>query len=608
MNPRFRSILLPLALLALAPAAGASPISDLLGSTSGGDFLHPDDAFVVEVVSASADEIEVRWTVADGYYMYEHRFGFELPNGGEVSLGEPDFPPGELIEDEFFGESVVHFRDAWISLPVSGGRLGDRLDLTLRFQGCAEAGLCYPPLTREATVVLGGGTAETTDPGAAPRISDQDRMAGLVADGQLFLVLAVFFGLGLLLSLTPCVLPMVPILSSLIIGQGPDITTRRAFGLSLAFVLAMALTYTSAGVLAGMLGYNLQAVLQQPAVLTLFAAIFVLLALAMFGFYELQVPQRFQDALTRLSNRQQAGTYTGVGLMGLLSALIVGPCVAAPLAGVLLVISQTGDPVRGGLALFALSMGMGMLLLVVGTSAGRLVPRGGPWTVAIKAAFGVLLLGVAVWMLERFLPPAVAMSLWSTLIVMSGIYLGAFDATPDGGWRRFWKGAGVLMVAWGLIVLLGAATGGQDPLRPLHGTGLLGGTAVSGPVEGFRDIDRSDEFDRILAEAPGDRPVMLEFYADWCVDCRRMQRYTFSDAEVRAAMGEMTLIKADVTRYTGDHRRLLERFGLFGPPAILFFDPSTGRELRELRLVGEMGAEAFLAHLERVETRNSGAH
>jgi thioredoxin:protein disulfide reductase len=402
------------------------------------------------------------------------------------------------------------------------------------------------------------------------------------------------------------VLPMVPILSSLIIGQGPDISTRRAFALSLTFVLAMALTYTAAGVTAGMLGYNLQAVLQQPAVLVSFAAIFVVLSLAMFGFYQLQVPQRFQDWLTRLSSRQQAGTYTGVGFMGLLSALIVGPCVAAPLAGVLLVISQTGDPVRGGLALFALSLGMGMLLLVVGTSAGRLMPRTGPWMKGIKAAFGVLLLGVAVWMLERILPAAIAMTLWSALLVMSGIYLGALDGRVEGGWPRFWKGAGVLLTAWGLIVLLGAATGGQDPLRPLHGTGLTGNTTASGPVTGFQNVNRGDEFDRLLAEAPADRPVMLEFYADWCVDCLRMQRYTFSDAEVRAAMGEMTLIKADVTRYTGDHRRLLERFGLFGPPAILFFDPSDGAELRELRLVGEKGPQAFLEHLDRVQSRLSG--
>ncbi len=600
----WRALLTALTLILLSTSSAFSQGLDVPGM-SGGDFLHPDEAFVMAVHSPDESTLQVEWTVAEEYYLYQHRFDFTTPTEG-LSLGEPIYPEAELIEDEFFGESLVHRGRAVIEIPVEGGEPGQEVMLNVRFQGCADAGLCYPPMDRDSPVVLASGgagqDAEQPSVEAPTGASDQDRLAGLVADGHPALIALIFFGFGLLLSFTPCVLPMVPILSSLILGQGERVSTRRAFGLSLTYVLAMALTYTTAGVAAGLLGHNLQAALQHPAVLVTFALVFGLLALSMFGFYQLQVPQSLQNALSRLSSRQQAGNYTGVGAMGFLSALIVGPCVAAPLAGALLVIGQTGDAVRGGLALFSMSMGMGILLLVVGTSAGRLMPRTGPWMNAVKIVFGFLLLAVGVWMLERILPAAAGLLLWSALLVMAGVYLGALDNlnAAAGGWRRFRKGAGLLILAWGMVLLLAAALGGKDPLRPMQGsllTELGSGSGTTAPA--FAMIGSQPELSSNLDEERN-RPLMLEFYADWCVDCVRMERRTFTDPDVRDRLERFDLLKADVTDYTQDHRELLEAHELFGPPAILFFD-HRGEEIRSLLLVGFMAPGEFDRHLARVQ-------
>ena len=596
------ALALALAGLLFASNLDAQDLGDF-GASSGGDFKHPEEAFVVQGFSDDDDRVLLEWEIADGYYLYEERFDFSVSDD-DVQLGEPRFPEAETIEDEWFGVSDVHFHQLVIELPVEGGTSGEALDLNIRYQGCAEDGLCYPPLDRPVTVQLAGDSQVPEVDGAGPTgtdeapSSEQDRLAGLVADAHPAVVAAAFFGLGLLLSLTPCVLPMVPILSSLILGQGPGLSTRRAFGLSLTYVLAMAATYTAAGVAAGLAGHNLQASLQHPAVLVSFAAVFVALALAMFGFYQLQVPQGLQERINRLANRQSAGSYTGVGVMGFLSALVVGPCVAAPLAGALLVISQTGDAFQGGVALFSMSLGMGVLLLVVGTSAGRFMPRTGPWMTAIKAAFGVLLLAVAIWMLERILPPTAYMSLWAALLVITGIYLGALEPVGEGrsGWYRLWKGVGLLALAWGLLTLIGGALGGNNPLRPLHGVTLAEGSGVETPE--FRKAAELERVEEVIADA--ERPVMLEFYADWCIECRNMERNTFTDAEVQAKLEGFELIKADVTDYNEAHRELLEAHELFGPPAILFFPPGELSEVRELRLVGEMGPDSFVEHLGRV--------
>ena len=431
---------------------------------------------------------------------------------------------------------------------------------------------------------------------------EQDRVATALMSGNRWLVILSLFGVGLLLTFTPCVLPMVPILTSIIVGRGASsgdgaASTRRAFMLSLVYVLAMAFTYTVAGVLAGLFGANLAAAFQDPWILSAFALVFVLLALSMFGFYVLQMPASWQARLAALGHRQRGGTYAGVGAMGTLSALLVGPCVAAPLAGVLIYIGQTGDPVLGGIALFALGMGMGVPLMVAGVSAGRLLPKAGAWMNAVKAVFGVMLLAVAIYLLERVVPESVALLLWAALFIVCAIYMGALDALApaSGGWRGLWKGAGLVILVYGALLMVGVAGGGGDLFRPLNGVGLA---ARERELE-FRPVKGIDGLNAELgAAAARGQVVMFDFYADWCVSCKEMERFTFSAPGVQAALADAVLLQTDVTANDALDQALLARFGLFGPPAILFFGPDR-RERRELRVIGYMGAGPFLRLVER---------
>ena len=410
--------------------------------------------------------------------------------------------------------------------------------------------------------------------------------------------MGLFLLAGLLLAFTPCVFPMVPILSGLIAGEGERMTTGRAFRLSLVYVLAMALVYTLFGVVAGLFGQNLQAVFQHPAVLIGFAGLFVVLSLAMFGFYELQLPSGVQTRLNEWSNRAEGGTLLGAGIMGALSALVVGPCVAPALMGALIYIGQSGDAVLGGLALFAMAIGMGIPLIVWGTSAGKLLPRAGGWMNAVKAVFGVGLLALAIWMLERVLPGAVIMLLWGALAIACGVYLGALMRLDPaaGGWRKLWQALGVVLLIVGAAQVVGALSGGRDWTRPLHH--LVGqggaGTAVEAPV--FREVDTLEQLQ--AAVAASDRPVFLDFYADWCVDCVRMERRTFPDSAVAERLGEFTLLKADITAYNDAHKVMLEHFGLIGPPAYLFF--RDGEELERYRMFGFLDPGDFLPLLDEV--------
>jgi len=562
-----------------------------------GEFLPADEAFRLIAQPISRDWVEVDWQIADGYYLYRHRLQFEATGAGQT-VGEALIPDGKEEHDEFFGDVEIYYDSLTVRLPVSA-KGGDPLQLKVGYQGCAEDGICYPPTTKIVSLDMGGpyvaGTLGPQSSGTVP-VSEQDRLAGLIMTGALPWVVASFFGFGILLAFTPCVLPMVPILSSVIVGQGTNIGTRRAVFLSIAFVLAMSLTYTIAGVVVAMLGQNLQAAFQHPLILTAFAAVFVALALAMFGVYELQVPAALQTRLSEISQRQKGGTLWGAGVMGVLSALIVGPCVAAPLAAALIVIGQTGDATRGGLALFALSLGMGTPLLAFGASAGRLLPAAGPWMNAVKAGFGFLLLGVAIWMLERILPAAVTLLLWGTLALAAGITMGGLTGLGDGAtWpRRFGKGAGLLAMLYGAMLLVGAATGGEDPLRPLASL-----TTTDDNVQhlAFRPIKSIQDLDRELAAADG-RLAMLDFYADWCVDCKKMDRYSFSDPAVIAALDGMLLLKADVTANDDVDQALLKRFGIFGPPTIAFFD-ADNREVRGFRQVGFSPANEFSEHVSR---------
>jgi thiol:disulfide interchange protein DsbD len=593
-------------------SSSQNPLQALAGlaSSLGGEteILHPDEAFVFSAEQSDDGNLIARWRITPGYYLYRDKFEFTLRGGQGVELGTVSLPPGEIKDDEFFGRIQVYKQDIEVPVPlITTADARGPINLVVKYQGCAEAGVCYPPQTKESPFKLTGDRGSgTPSPGASsgPALpaggSEQDRLASFLLEKPLWLSAGMFFLLGIGLAFTPCVFPMIPILSGIIIGQGTEITTRRAFTLSLVYVLAMALTYTIAGVVVALLGANLQIWFQDPWVLGTFAAVFVLLSLSMFGFYELQVPTSIQSRLSEISNRQGGGTLIGVGIMGFLSALIVGPCITAPLVAALLVIGQAGDPVLGATALFALSMGMGAPLLAIGTSAGKLLPRAGAWMDAVKAVFGVLLLAVAIWLVERVLPTAVTMALWAILLIVSAIYLGALDAIRDGatGWHRLWKGVGVVLLLYGALLLVGAAAGGRDVLQPLKGTTLAGATATGvEQTSAFRYVKGPQGLDQALREAASQsKPVMLDFYADWCVSCKEMEKYTFSDPRVQAAWSEAILLKTDVTANDAQDQALLKRFGLFGPPAILFFTPE-GDELRDYRVVGFVPPERFSKHV-----------
>lgn len=563
------------------------------------DLLPVEQAFALD--GAVFDDVVVlRWTIADGYYLYRHAFEIEAEGDGLV-LAEPQIPPGEMTVDEFFGETETYRHEVEVVVPIVRASAGAHT-LRIRSQGCADLGVCYPPhrqtLTLNFADVDGSAEPATAAPVSAPPqapVAEQDRLAAALS-GTPLLALSLFLVAGLLLAFTPCVFPMVPILSGLIAGEGDQVTTGRAFRLSVVYVLAMALVYTAFGVVAGMFGQNLQAVFQHPVVLSSFALLFVVLSLAMFGFYELQLPASWQTRLNQLSNRAEGGTLMGAGIMGALSALIVGPCVAPALMGALIYIGQTGDAVLGGAALFSMALGMGIPLVVWGTSAGKLLPRAGAWMSAVKAVFGIGLLALAIWMLERIVPPAVTMLGWGALAIACAVYLGALTRLDSdaAGWQRLWQALGVVLLIGGSAQLIGALSGGQDWTRPLHHLSG-GGSAATVSAPEFRVVNTLDELEEALATAPG--PTFLDVYADWCVDCVRMARRTFPDPQVVERLANFTLLKMDVTAYTADDQAMLSAFGLIGPPAYLFFNQ--GVERSELRSFGFMAPARFAAVLDQ---------
>ena len=597
--------------------AALGALSESLGFGGGGgedEILEPDQAFQFSMDVADPNTLVAYWQIAPDHYMYRGKISFDLPQGQTVQLGQVNLPPGEKKQDEFFGAIEVYHDQVKARLPlIRSGLEAIPLQLTATYQGCAEkTGICYPPIKKTlnfnlpiATSLI--ATAEAATPSSQSEVvSEQDQIAASLASGNTLLIILTFFGFGLLLAFTPCVFPMIPILSSIIVGQGEHITTRKAFIMSLTYVLAMALTYTVAGVIAGMVGENLQAAFQNPWVLGSFAAVFVALSLSMFGFYELQMPASLQSRLAEISNRQQGGHLAGVAVMGFLSALIVGPCVAAPLAGALIYIGQTGDAVLGGSALFALSLGMGAPLIAIGTSAGKLLPRAGAWMDAIKAVFGVMLLAVAIWMLDRVIPPAATMLLWAVLLIVSAVYMKALSPLgPDSsGWQKLGKGIGVVLLVIGSLELIGAAAGGRDYLQPLKGIGLGGAGAASTQQHlSLKRIKSVEDLNTELAEASNQgKMVMFDFYADWCVYCKDYEKYVFTDPRVQQALSNVVLLQADVTANDAQDKALLKHVKVTAPPAILFFDKHA-TEMRGYRLVGSMNADEFLAHVNKLTTR-----
>jgi thioredoxin:protein disulfide reductase len=565
--------------------------------------LDPEKAFRFSARLAADNMVEVRYQIAPGYYMYREKFSFAIDPAG-IRLGTPQLPAGKIREDQFFGK-VETYRDAvTILIPLQqDGDAPPLATLTAVSQGCADVGVCYVPQEQKAELRLAAFAAESVRGGvppssaAVPAQQAEDSLIAELFQGGFWLLVVSFFGFGLLLSFTPCVLPMVPILSGIIAGRGQHMTKMHGFMLSAAFVTGMAITYALAGVAAGLSGAMLSAALQSPWVLGGFAAVFVVLALSMFGFYELQLPVGLQSRLAEASNRLPGGHFAGVFVMGVLSALIVGPCVAAPLAGALLYISQSGDVMLGGAALFAMALGMGVPLLVVGASAGALLPKAGPWMETVKRFFGVLLLAVAIYLVSSLIPVFVQMLAWGVLLVIAAIYLRALDPLPPAahGFQRFSKGVGVIALVAGAAYLIGAFAGGRDVLQPLSGL-WPGQPAAVAPVA-FKRVNNLAELEQEVRNAGG-KTVMLDFYADWCVSCKEMERYTFTDAQVQARLANMVKLQVDVTANTPDHAVLLKRFRLFGPPGIVFFDRE-GQEIPGLRVIGFQPAAKFAAVLDR---------
>jgi len=609
MSMRWWTVVL-IALTALWGAAGAAAEEEL---------LEPDKAFRFSVRAVDVDTVEVNYRIARGYYLYKDKFKFSA-DANTVALGPPEYPKGLIHEDAFFGKSEIYRNEVRIRVPVDASAGPSRFKLKAQSQGCADIGVCYVPHEQTGTITLAASTAPGASssaallqklgaaggdaaaafsarrvPGQPAFVSDEDRFVSVLESGRLWAVLAFFFVAGIALTFTPCVLPMIPILSGIIVGEGRAATKQRALGLSLAYVSGMAIAYTGIGIAAALSGQLLSGALQNAWVLWALALIFILLALSMFGFYDLTLPSGLHARIAAASHRLPGGHFGGVALMGVLSAAIVSPCVAAPLAGALLYISQTRDVWLGGTALLSMALGMGVPLVLVGVSEGALVPKSGAWMKAVKQFFGVLLLAVAVWTVSPVIPPAAQMLAWAALLIGSAMFLRAIDPLPRrvSGWLRLWKGVGIMALLAGAALVIGALGGSRDPLAPL--SGLFAGLAEPAAALRFERVKTLPELESRLSQAT--RPVMLDFYADWCVTCKEMERFTFSDPRVKARLAEFTLLQADVTAGSAEDLALLQRFRLFGPPGIIFFD-AAGVEIAGVRVIGYQNAELFLRSLE----------
>jgi thiol:disulfide interchange protein DsbD len=595
-------------------ASGSASVLDGLRSL-GGDMempkvLPPDEAFLVAAAMTDAQTVRFDYTLTADTYLYRDKLAYAIKAPADVTVAKVETPAGEIKDDPSFGRTEVYHQDLSATVTLSRALTGDeQLVIEAVWQGCNEAvGICYPPIDRNFTLTATGGassgTALQAAPGeaapAAPE-SDTSRIERVLAGGSFWAVIAMFFGLGLLLSLTPCVFPMIPILSGIIAGQ-KQVTKSSGFLLSLAYVLGMAITYAVAGVVAALSGTLISNALQNPWALGIGALIFVGLALSMFGFYELQLPSALQSKFSDRANKMKGGNFAGVFAMGALSAVILGPCVAPPLAAALAFIAQTGNTVLGGAALFVLALGMGVPLLLIGVSAGALLPRAGGWMNAVKYFFGVMMLAIAIYLISPIIPAWLSMLLWAMLLIGSAIFLHALDPLPAhaSGWMRLWKGFGVALLIGGLAIILGVLAGSRDLLQPLDvfkgGMVAAGSNEASAQSSGlkFEKVRTVAELDARIAAAAG-REVMLDFYADWCVSCKEMERFTFSDPAVQARLKDVVLLKADVTANTPEDKELLKRFMLFGPPGIIFWN-AEGQQ-SDYKVIGFEKPEKFLASI-----------
>ncbi len=654
----------------IAPAK--TSINDLLKPKLdfGGEeapLLSPDVAFVPSILKAADGEIELRWFIEPGYYLYRDKINFTLADTNGAEVASFDVDRGIMENDAYFGNVEILREVAGARIKLAQAQSLTTATLNIHSQGCADIGVCFPPQTTSLPISFtnsasnaigaiakagagdtGGGMSAIADTSSAQAnsnisavttvsnasgnsttanttpvsantsssgttvsnvvekpVSEQDKLTQLLEAGNLGFIALAFYGAGLLLAFTACMYPMIPILSSLIAGQGTKLSTTKAFGLSAVYVLSMASVFAVVGVLVGLSGFNIQPLFQNPWVLSAFAALFVLLALSMFGVFQLQMPSAIQTKVSELSNKQSGGTWSGVALMGMLSALIVGPCVTPPLVAALAYIANTGDAAIGGIALFAIGIGMGTPLLLIGTSLGRFLPKAGGWMDTTQRVFGIILLIVAIYMLSRFLPGNVIMLMFAVLAIFTGVYFGATDRLDNTsrGIHRFGKSVGLVSLVYGFVLMVGALAGGTSMLSPLQSlVGNSGGNGVNGNAVAehltFQRVKNEAELDSVLANAKAQgRPVMFDFYADWCISCKEMEAFTFTDPRVQEQLRDAVLIQADVTENNDDDKALLKRFSLFGPPAIMLYDRS-GTELTAGRVVGFMKADKFNTHLQ----------
>jgi len=592
-----------------SPAAFSAPsslgaLNDLLSINSGDELLAADEAFAFSHKMENG-QLKLTWQVAEGYHLYRDKIKVSVTEGA-ADLMPLQLPTSEKTNDPVFGEVEVYKGQATAYLAAKN--ISDNATLKVSYQGCSSvSGVCYPPEHKKIVLdakqfsdippIMASTTSDASAASDNTGLSEADQITDTLKNSSVWIVLGTFFLFGLLLSFTPCVFPMIPILSSIIVGQGDKISTRKAFTMSVVYVLAMSITYTAAGVLAGMFGENLQAAFQNPWIISTFSLIFVALAFSMFGFYELKIPNGLQNKITSLSNSQQGGTLTGVAIMGFLSALIVGPCVAPPLAGALIYIGQTGDALLGGFALFAMSMGMGLPLILLGTSAGKLMPRAGGWMNKVTMVFGVIMLGLAIWMAERILPAEVTNFAWAALLIGSAIYMGVFESTHNKtGWEKLTQTIAFIFAIYGSLIIIGIAGGSQSLTSPMK---VFTGGSSSQSVEQklqFKTIKSIEDLNRELAAAKtNNQTVMFDFYADWCVACKELEKFTFSDPTVIARLENTVLLKADVTANDEIDKALMKQFGIIGPPAVLFF--KAGEEQKSQRVVGFKNAEDFLVNI-----------
>ena len=567
-------------------------------ASSADEVLHPDVAFRISADVYSNKQLILNWVIEPDYYLYKDKFSVQS-NSPVITIGNINYPAGKAKEDPLFGQVEAYYGQNNVLIPFENTEPTlKEFNLDVGYQGCKEDSICYPPIKKTLTVLIPesfDSSSKISVVTQAPLISEQDAITQTLKDKNLLVNILSFFVFGLLLALTPCVFPMIPILSGIIVGEGVRITRSRAIMLSLSYVVAMALTYAALGIIAGLFSLNLQAASQNVWVLSLFSGVFVLLALSMFGFYELQLPSSWQTSLSASQGETDRGTLKGAAIMGVLSAIIVGPCVAPPLAGALLYISQTGDALLGGLALFAMGLGFGVPLLIIGATSGELLPRAGAWMESIKQLFGVIMLGVAIWFLERVLPESIVLILWAALFITTAIFIGALDRVKDTTtrWQRLWKGLGLVMLVYGVVLIVAAASGGGTVLKPFN----KHSSAISTATLPFHYVSNLKELDQQLQQAKRDgKSVMLDFYADWCVVCKEMETYTFNDPTVQKMLQQVTLLKIDVTKNNDDDKEFLKHFDLFGPPAILFFNKDSV-EIKSHRLVGFIKADVFVKHV-----------